>query len=100
MSSKNVNTITRRVKKYKTYLFDCPENREVYQLLISRNWSSGDLVILPPIRVRGEESLLYGNQYYIYLSKIPPIFKESGYLKKGAYFIYPKGNRRFKLKHI
>jgi hypothetical protein len=100
MSSKNVNTFTKRPKKYKTYLFDCQENRDVYQLLIARKWTDGDLVILPPIRVRGEEARLYGNQYYVHLSKIPPIYGESGYLNKGAYFIYPKGNRRWKLVHV
>lgn len=100
MSSKKVNTVTRREKKYKTYLFDCQENREVYHLLAARNWSPGDLVILPPIRVRGEKARLYGNQYYIHLAKIPTIYGDSGYFKKGAYFIYPKGNRRWKLKHV
>jgi hypothetical protein len=100
MSSKNINTITRRVKKYKTYLFDCQENREVYRLLAARDWSQGDLVVLPPIRVRGEKALLFGNEYYIHLAKVPTIYGDSGYLGKGGYLIYPKGNRRWKLKHL
>lgn len=92
--------VTKRPKKYKTYLFICPENRVAYRRLASRDWKGGELVILPDIRVRAEHSLLFGNEYYLYLAKMPTIYGKSGYLPKGGYRIYPKGNRQWKLVQV
>tara|TARA_R100001163_G_C5067292_1_gene206292 strand:+ start:1512 stop:1802 length:291 start_codon:yes stop_codon:yes gene_type:complete len=83
-----------RTKKYKTYLFLCNENKPVYHKLISRNWSVGDVIVLPPLRVRAKESRLYGNKYYIYLSKMPTIYGESGWLPKAAYKVVPKSKSK------
>jgi len=91
---------TQRPKKYKVYLFHCPENQRAYRLLASREWNKHDQFVLPPIRVRSERAKLYGNEYSLYLHKMPIVYGYSGYLPKGAYRIKDRGNRHWQLKQV
>lgn len=83
-----------RKPKYKTYMFHTDENNKAYKILSSHDWTTGDTVTLPPIRLRSDKSRIYGDQYIVYLYRTPIIYGNSGYLNKTTYLIKVKSKSK------
>ena len=72
-------------KVYKTYLAPTKGNRAAFDVLNSKKWKDGSIVVLPPIRVLPQRHTIYGHKYKVYIHRKPgPI----PYIPRRSYIIH------------